>query len=301
MGSPAFGVPILYSLIEARHEVVAVYCQPPRPAGRGRHLTPCAVQIAALELGLALRMPERLRNADEEYAAFKELRLEAAIVAAYGLILPEAMLEAPLHGCLNVHASLLPRWRGAAPIQAAILAGDAVTGISIMKMEAGLDTGPVLLTETTPIRVGETAPGLHDRLALIGARLTRRVLDGNLTTVPQHGYGITYAPKLSKKDALLDWREDARNLERRIRAMCPWPGAQFLLEGEPIRVIAAEATFRDGAPGTVLDASPTVACGYGTALRLLRLQRSGRTPQDARVFTRNHLISPGMRLHSEYP
>ncbi|MFT8242603.1 methionyl-tRNA formyltransferase [Roseomonas sp. BN140053] len=298
MGSPDFAVPALQALVAAGHEVAAVYCQPPRPAGRGQRETPCPVHRAALELGLPVRTPARVKRDEAEHAAFAALELEAAVVAAYGLILPQPMLDAPRRGCLNIHASLLPRWRGAAPIHAAVLAGDAETGVTIMQMEAGLDTGPMLLAESTPIDPRDTTAAVHDRLAEIGARLILRALDEAPAPVPQPEAGVTYAPKLSKADAVLDWRKDAAALDRRVRAMTPWPGAQFRLGEDTIRLLAAipAAGEPGAAPGTVLDGTPRVACGNGTALTLLRLQRAGRGAMEAAEFLRGRPLPAGTVL-----
>ena len=297
MGSPDFAVPALRALVAAGHEVAAVYTQPPRPSGRGQRETPCPVHRAALELGLPVRNPVRLRRDTAEHDAFRALDLDAAVVAAYGLILPRPILEAPRRGCLNIHASLLPRWRGAAPIHAAVLAGDAETGITIMQMDEGLDTGAMLLREATPIGPRDTTAILHDRLAEIGARLVLRALAENPSPVPQPEAGMTYAPKLTKADSRLDWREDAAALDRRVRAMTPWPGTQFEAGGDAIRVLAAEpAGTADAPPGTVLDTLPRIACGGGTALRLLRLQRPGRAPMEADAFLRGYALPPGTVL-----
>jgi methionyl-tRNA formyltransferase len=274
MGSPDFSVPALRALHEAGHEIVAVYAQPPKPAGRGQRETPCPVHHAALELGLPVRTPARVKRDAAEHAAFSELDLDVAVVAAYGLILPKPMLDAPRRGCLNIHASLLPRWRGAGPIQAAILAGDAETGITIMQMEEGLDTGPMLLAEATPIGPRATTPELHDALAGIGARLILRALAENPPATPQPANGVTYAPKLAKADGRLDWTQPAEALDRRIRALTPWPGCFFQAGEEIIRVHEAQPVAGEGAPGALL-APDLVACGNG-ALRLLRLQRPGR-------------------------
>jgi len=288
MGSPDFAVPALRALVEAGHEVAAVYCQPPRPAGRGQRETPCPVHRAALELGLPVRTPTRVRRDADEHAAFRSLDLDAAVVAAYGLILPSEMLHAPRRGCLNIHASLLPRWRGAAPIHAALLAGDRETGITIMQMDEGLDTGSMLLREAPPIGPGDTTATLHDRLAEIGGRLILRTLAEAPAPVPQPAEGATYAPKLSKADATLDWGQPAEAIERRVRAMNPWPGAQFRIGEEVVRVLAAavDAPAPGATPGTTLDDHARVACGGGTSLRLLRLQRAGRGALDAAEFLR---------------
>ncbi|MCU0946261.1 MAG: methionyl-tRNA formyltransferase, partial [Rubritepida sp.] len=280
----------------AGHEIAAVYCQPPRPAGRGQQETPCPVHQAALALGLPVRTPARLKHDTAAHAAFAALGLEAAVVAAYGLILPPAMLEAPRRGCLNIHASLLPRWRGAAPIHAAILHGDAESGVTIMRMEEGLDTGPMLLREAVPLGPRATTPELHDALAALGARLILRALAEDPPAVPQPADGVTYAPKLTKEDGRLDFARPAVDLDARVRAMNPWPGAFFAHAGEALRVLAAEPATGEGPPGTVLPGPAlTVACGTG-ALRLTRLQRPGRAALEAEAFLRGHPLPPGTRL-----
>lgn len=292
MGSPDFSVPALQALQAAGHEIAMVYCQPPRPAGRGQKETPCPVHRAALELGLPVRTPARVRRDAAEHAAFAALDLDAAIVAAYGLILPREMLEAPKLGCLNIHASLLPRWRGAGPIQAAILAGDSESGITIMRMDEGLDTGPMLLRGTVPIGPRTTTPELHDALAAIGGPLVLRALEERPEPVPQPEDGVTYAPKLGKEDGRLDWSESAEALDRRIRALNPWPGTYFRHGADTLRVLEAEPATGQGAPGTVLDGGALVACGEG-ALRLLKLQRAGRAAMPAEAFLRGYPLPPG--------
>lgn len=297
MGSPDFAVPALRALHAAGHGIAAVYCQPPRPAGRGQRETPCPVQRAAHDLGLPVRSPARLRREAAEHDAFAALDLDAAVVAAYGLILPLPMLAAPRRGCLNIHASLLPRWRGAAPIQAAIMAGDAETGVTIMRMDEGLDTGPMLLKGTVPIGPRAGTAEIHDALAALGARLILEALERDPPAVPQPEAGATYAPKLGKADGKLDWTLDAAALDRRVRALNPWPGTYFEQDGEAIRVLAAEpAGATDAAPGTVLDGAPAIACGNGTALRLTRLQRPGRAPLPAAAFLRGFPLPPGAVL-----
>ncbi len=295
MGSPDFAVPALRALHAAGHEIAAVYAQPPKPAGRGQRETPCPVHRAALELGLPVRTPARVKRDAAEHAAFAALGLDVAVVAAYGLILPKPMLDAPRRGCLNIHASLLPRWRGAAPIHAAILAGDAESGITIMRMEEGLDTGPMLLKEAAPIAPRMTTPELHDALSAIGARLILHALDEGREPVPQPEAGVTYAPKIAKEDGRLDWSLPAPALDRRIRALNPWPGTFFTLGGETIRILAAEPAEGAGPAGTALDASATIACGEG-ALRLTRLQRPGRAPLPAADFLRGFALPAGTRL-----
>lgn len=295
MGSPDFAVPALRALHAAGHEIAAVYAQPPRPAGRGQRETPCPVHREALALGLPVRTPTRVKRDAAEHAAFAALGLDAAVVAAYGLILPKPMLEAPRRGCLNIHASLLPRWRGAAPIHAAILAGDAESGVTIMRMEEGLDTGPMLLQEATPIGPETAVQALHDRLAEIGARLILRALAEDPPATAQPEEGVTYAPKLTKDDGRLDWTQDAAALERRVRALNPWPGSFFGHGGEQVRVLAARVEPGAGVPGTVLDDAALVACGAG-ALRLARLQRPGRAPLPADAFLRGFALPRGAVL-----
>jgi methionyl-tRNA formyltransferase len=277
MGTPEFSVPVLQSLVDAGHDVVAVYSQPPRRAGRGKALTPSPVQARAETLGIAVRTPVTLRDAEAQ-AEFAALDADAAVVAAYGLILPRAVLDAPRLGCLNVHASLLPRWRGAAPIQRAILAGDAETGIGIMQMEAGLDTGPVRLEGRTTID-GKTAGDLTDELSAMGARLMVEVLGDSAANppVPQPDDGVTYAPKIDKAEARIDFSKSAVQVERQIRAFNPAPGAFFELGAERVRVLAAQILPGEGqAPaGHVLDDQLTIACGDG-AIRPALLQRAGR-------------------------
>jgi methionyl-tRNA formyltransferase len=295
MGSPEFAVPVLVALVDAGHEIAAVYCQPPRPAGRGQAVRPCPVHLMAERLGLEVRTPARLRGDAAVRAGFAALMLDAAVVVAYGLILPPEFLAAPRRGCLHIHASLLPRWRGAAPIQAAILAGDAETGVTIMRMDAGLDTGPTLLREAVPITATTTAAMLHDGLAAIGARLILRALAADVPPVPQPAEGACYAPKLSRADARIDWVEGAVAIERRVRAFDPWPGTFTLLDGAMLKVLAAVTVAGDGEPGVVLDDRLTVACGAG-ALRLTRVQLAGRAPLDAEAFLRGHPVAIGERL-----
>ncbi len=300
MGSPDFAVPALLALHAAGHDIAAVYTQPPRPAGRGQAVRCCAVQAAAERLGLPVRTPARLRSDPAAQAAFAALGLDAAVVAAYGLILPQAMLDAPARGCLNIHASLLPRWRGAAPIQAALLAGDAETGITIMRMDAGLDTGPMLRAEAVPIPPRATAADLHDVLADLGARLIRQVLADPPPAVPQPEAGATYAPRLTRADGRIDWTRDAAALDRQVRAFTPWPGSFTALAGAPLKVLAAQPDAGEGPPGTVLDPGPRgeallIACGTG-ALRLTRVQLAGGAALDAAAFLRGHKLAPGTRL-----
>ncbi|MFZ9446972.1 MAG: methionyl-tRNA formyltransferase, partial [Alphaproteobacteria bacterium] len=271
MGTPAFAATALAAIADAGHEVACAYSQPPRPAGRGHRETRSEVHELAAARGIPVRTPARLRD-PAEHAAFAALDADIAVVAAYGLILPRPVLDAPRHGCINIHASLLPRWRGAAPIQRAILAGDRETGVCIMRMEEGLDTGPVLLRAAMPIGDEATAGTLHDALAALGARLVvealRGVAAGTLRAEPQPEAGVTYASKIAKEEARLGWTRPATELARAVRGFNPFPGAFFELGGERIRVLAARAEPGRGEPGTALDDALLVACGEG-ALRAL--------------------------------
>jgi methionyl-tRNA formyltransferase len=292
MGSPDFAVPALRALHAAGHEIAMVYCQPPRPAGRGYALRPCPVQAAADALGLQVRTPSRLRDDAMEQHAFGALGLDAAVVAAYGLILPQPMLDAPRRGCLNIHASLLPRWRGAAPIQAAVLAGDPQTGVTIMQMDAGLDTGPMLLREAVPIGPTTTSAELHDVLAAMGGRLVLRALEEEPVPMAQPVEGVTYAPKLTREAGRIDWAQDAVRIERQVRAFDPWPGAFTTLGGAVLKVLRAEMAEGTGTPGMVLDERLAVACGSG-ALRLTRVQLAGRPAMATEAFLRGHRVAVG--------
>lgn len=298
MGTPDFAVPCLDALVAAGHAVAAVYTQPPRQAGRGNKPRPSPVQQAAEHQGIEVRTPLTLKSAEEQ-AAFAALDLDAAVVVAYGLILPKPILAAPRLGCLNIHASLLPRWRGAAPIQRAIMAGDKETGVTIMQMEEGLDTGPMLLSEPAAIGDDDNAGSLHDRLAEIGARLIVSALDklaaGELTATPQPAEGAIYAAKLTRADESIDWRRSADDLARQVRALSPSPGAWFPAKGERIKLLAARAIDGSGEPGEVLDDHLTIACGKG-ALRPLQLQRAGRAPIVAADFLRGFAVPKGARL-----
>jgi methionyl-tRNA formyltransferase len=285
MGTPDFSVPVLDALA-ARHDVVAVYCQPPRPAGRGKKDRPSAVQIRAESLGLPVHTPATLRSADA-VRAFAAHDADIAVVVAYGLILPQDILDAPRRGCLNIHASLLPRWRGAAPIHRAIMAGDATTGVCIMQMEAGLDTGPVLLSDKTPIMAEETTADLQNRLSGMGAALIVQALDqlDALTPRAQPAEGVTYATKIDKAEGRVDWAQPAQSVDRQIRGLSPFPGAWCDIGGERVkllrsRVVCVPVGQGDAAPGTVLDGF-TIACGpesQGTAVEVLQAQRDGKRP-----------------------
>lgn len=303
LGTPRFAVSTLNALADAGHDVVRVYSQPPRPAGRGQKERRSDVHERADALGIAVATPKSLKDPAEQ-AAFAALGLDAAVVVAYGLILPKPILDAPRLGCVNVHASLLPRWRGAAPIQRAILAGDAETGVTIMRMDEGLDTGAMLLEERVAIAPDDTAETLHDKLAASGAKLIAPALDGlaagTLSARPQPADGVTYASKLTRAEGRLDWSEPAAQLARQVRAFAPWPGAWFEHGKEQIKVLAAAAVprARDVAPGTILDDALTVACGEG-AVRLLRLQRPGRAPMDAAALLRGFALPAGTKLGAE--
>jgi len=279
MGTPDFSVPALKA-IAARHEVVAVYSQPPRPAGRGKKDRPSPVQSAAEEMGLTVRHPARLRD-ETEVRAFADLDADVAVVVAYGLILPKAILEAPKHGCLNIHASLLPRWRGAAPIHRAVMAGDAQTGVCIMQMDEGLDTGAVLLRDTTDIGGVETTSDLHDRLSDMGARLIVRALDdlSGLKLVPQPAEGVTYAHKIDKAEARIDWSRPAVEIDRQIRGLSPFPGAWTEIAGERLKLLRSRVAHGSSAPGTILGGL-TIACGEG-AVEITEAQREGKKPMGA--------------------
>ena len=267
-----------------------------RPAGRGQKERPSPVQARAEALGLQVRYPVSLKTAEVQ-AAFAALGADVAVVVAYGLLLPQAVLDAPVHGCLNIHASLLPRWRGAAPIHRAIMAGDAETGVCIMQMEAGLDTGPVLLREETPIGAAETTAQLHDRLSVMGAEAVVDALGrlDALTPMPQPEDGVTYAAKIDKAEARIDWSRDAVEVDRLIRGLSPFPGAWFEHEGARVKALGSVLERGAGAPGEVLDDALCVACGTG-AVRLTRLQRAGKAAQDADVFQRGAQIAAGARL-----
>jgi methionyl-tRNA formyltransferase len=295
MGSPAFAVPTLDALVGAGHTIAAVYTQPPRAAGRGKALSPTAVERRARQLGLEVRSPRSLKTPDA-VADFAALGADVAVVAAYGLILPQGVLDAPRHGCLNVHASLLPRWRGAAPVQRAIMAGDAVTGVTIMAMEAGLDTGPMLLSRE--IAIGDRNSGeVTEALAHLGATMMVEALAGldRLPRTPQPTDEVSYAAKIAKEEARIDWARPAADLVCHVRGLAPFPGAWFEAHGERIKLLAAEAVGESGAPGTVLDGALTIACGEG-ALRPLRVQRAGKAPMPPGEMLRGFALPAGSRV-----
>ncbi len=300
MGTPDFAVAALDAIINSGHNVVCVYSQPPRPAGRGHKLQPSPVQQRAEELGIPVRHPLSLKKDAKARADFAALNADIAVVAAYGLILPLDVLNAPRLGCLNIHASLLPRWRGAAPIQRAILAGDDKTGICIMQMEEGLDTGPVLLHGETPITTATTASTLHDQLAAQGGQLIVTVLDAmaagkTLIPHPQSDDGTTYAKMLSKDDGRIDWTQPARDIERQLRALTPWPGVWCMHGDQRLKVLAAEGADGNGKPGEILARDLTVACGTG-ALRLKTVQPQDRKAMDGLSFMNGSNLKPGDRL-----
>ena len=296
-GTPEFAAVSLAALIAARHEVTLVLTQPDRPAGRGLKPQPSAVKSAALARGLPVLQPATLKDPAAQ-AALAAARPEAMIVAAYGLLLPPAVLAIPARGCLNVHASLLPRWRGAAPIQRAILAGDAETGVTIMQMDAGLDTGAMLLARAVPIGPEDTAGTLHDKLAALGGQLIVEALAGDPAPRAQDGGQATYAPRIEKREAVIDWRKPAAEIERQVRAFDPVPGAQTRLDGAVVKIWRARLDAGSGAPGTVLAASPggiVVACG-AQALRVTELQRAGGRRLPAQAFLAGHAVARGARL-----
>ncbi len=295
MGTPDFAVPALRALHEAGHAILCVYTQPPRPAGRGKKLMPSPVHVEAERLGIPVRSPVSLRNAEAQ-AEFAALEADVAVVAAYGLILPQPVLDAPVHGCLNIHASLLPRWRGAAPIHRAVMAGDAETGVTIMQMEAGLDTGPMLHKVTVP--VGRKTTGeLFEELGAVGAAVMVEVL-ANLAAFPpqvQDDAAAIYAPKIDKAEAKIDWSQDAAVIEWLVRGLAPFPGAWFELGEERVKLLLAEVADASGAPGTVLDDDFTIACGSG-AIRPLRLQRAGKPVLERDEFLRGRPVAAGTVL-----
>jgi len=302
MGSPDFAVPTLDALVAAGHDIVAVYSQPARPSGRGHSLKPTAIAARAQALGLDVRTPKSLKGTDEQ-KSFAALGLDAAIVVAYGLILPPPILQAPCHGCFNLHGSLLPRWRGAAPMQRAIEAGDRETGVQVMAMEEGLDTGPVFLTHVEAITDATTTGDLHDRLSQAGAQLMVRALEqleaGTLIGEPQSEDGVTYARKIERHETRLDWHLSANALVRKIHAFSPFPGCWFELPTEKglvrVKALRAERAEGAGAPGTIIDEQLTIACGDG-ALRLLNVQKEGKSAVSALEFLRGNLVRTGTIL-----
>jgi len=296
MGTPDFAVPTLQALVDAAHEVVCVYTQPPRPGGRrGKELTPTPVHQRASDLGIEVRHPKSLKSAEEQ-AAFAALHADVAVVAAYGLILPQAVLDAPEHGCLNVHASILPRWRGAAPIHRSVMAGDNVTGVTIMQMEAGLDTGPMLAMARTPIE-GKTTGELTEELAELGAQLMVGTLRDLKIHVPvaQDDADATYAAKIDKAEARIDWDRPAVEVVRHIHGLSPFPGGWFELDGQRVKLLRAEVVEGAGTPGEVLDERLAIACTEG-AIRPLELQRAGKPRMDLDTFLRGNAVAKGVIL-----
>ena len=304
MGTPDFSVPVMTEILGQGHEIVAVYTRAPKPAGRGMDLRPSPVHALADKFGISVFTPKTLRN-DDEITRFAALEADVAVVVAYGLILPKAVLDAPHLGCLNLHASLLPRWRGAAPIQRAIMAGDQETGVMVMKMEEGLDTGPVGMVERVTITPDMTASDLHDRLSMIGADLMVRALAAlsrdSLHFTPQAEEGVTYAHKIEKAEARIDWQRSAAELHNHVRGLSPFPGAFFEVDfgkgAERIKVLRTKVASGQGAPGTLLDEALTIACGQG-ALQILDVQRAGKAPMKADEFLRGARLSKGSVLPS---
>jgi methionyl-tRNA formyltransferase len=302
MGTPEFAVGTLAELVSAGHEIAAVYTQPPKPRGRGQALQPSPVHAFAEGLGLPVRTPRSMRD-PAEIEAFAALALDAAVVVAFGQILPRAVIEAPRLGTFNLHASLLPRWRGAAPIQRAIMAGDTVTGVQVMRLTEGLDEGPIVLSETVPIEWDETAGSLHDKLAIVGASLISPALSaierGVAVETPQAEDGVTYAKKITPQETRIDWTRPAPDVDRHIRGLSPFPGAWFEAPGAkgPVRVKALMSRVNPAAghPGEALDDQLLIGCGQG-AVRLTRVQREGKGPQDAETFLRGFPLPEGTQL-----
>ncbi len=302
MGTPAFSVPVLDALVNAGHRIVAVYSQPPRPAGRGMELTKSPVHARAEALGLEVRTPRTLKDPAEQ-AAFADLKADVAVVVAYGLLLPKAVLDAPKHGCLNLHGSLLPRWRGAAPIERAVMAGDTETGVEVMHMAEGLDTGPVALTARVAIGPDETSGHLRERLSVLGADLMVEALvqleAGSLPSIQQSDEGVLYAAKIQKAETRIDWSKPAADVHNHIRGLSPAPGTWCEMpvgnKLERVKILATTMASGSGQPGEVLDGALTIACGSG-AIRLVMLQKAGGKPVDATAFTRGTALAAGTIL-----
>ena len=299
MGTPEFSVPILEALVSVGHDIVCVFTQPPRSGGRGQNEKKTPIHIKAEELGIDVRVPKDF-SSQEQQLAFASLNLDCAVVAAYGLILPELILTAPKLGCLNVHASLLPRWRGAAPIQRAILAGDSESGVTIMQMDEGLDTGAILMLNKVEITRETTGESLHNKLSEAGSVLIIRALDallkGTIKPVGQLDHGVTYAKKLERSEGHIDWRKPAEDIERLIRAFTPWPGSWFEVKGERIKILSANVEHADGPPGTVMDDKLIISCGV-SGLKLEILQRAGKNPMTAAEFSRGFDLSIGTKIN----
>lgn len=303
MGTPAFAVPALRALIDGPHDVTAVYSQPPRPKGRGQQVQPSPVHEAAAAAGIPVFTPKSLRKDETARAQFAALGADVAVVAAYGLLLPKEVLAAPRHGCLNIHASLLPRWRGASPIQHAVWKGDAATGISIMQMDEGLDTGAVVAMREIPITDESTTSSLHDELAALGAAmitdtLARLARDGKLPSTPQPENGVTYAPLLTKEDGRVDWSQTAQEIDCQIRALNPWPGVWAMAGDTRFKILAAVPAdeILSAPPGTLVDADGHVACAAGTALELLKIQPDNAKPMDARAALNGGYLAVNQKL-----
>jgi methionyl-tRNA formyltransferase len=298
MGTPDFAVPTLVELAARGHEIAAVYTRAPKPAGRGMGVQHTPVEQEARRLALAVHTPRSLKD-EEAQAAFRTYEVDAAVVVAYGLVLPKSILEAPRLGCFNIHASLLPRWRGAAPINRAIMAGDSESGVTIMKMDEGLDTGAMAMAERTPIGIDMTAGDLHDVLARLGADLMLRALAaaerGSLTLTPQPDKGVTYAEKISKNETRIDWSKPCKQVHDHIRGLSPFPGAWFEIDGARVKALRSMKGEGSGAAGTVLDDKLTIACGAG-AVRLTQVQRAGKQPMSADEFLRGTLVKSGVRV-----
>jgi methionyl-tRNA formyltransferase len=298
MGTPDFAVPTLVELAARGHEIAAVYTRAPKPAGRGMGVQHTPVEQEARRLALAVHTPRSLKD-EEAQAAFRTYEVDAAVVVAYGLVLPKSILEAPRLGCFNIHASLLPRWRGAAPINRAIMAGDTESGVTIMKMDEGLDTGAMAMAERTPIGIDMTAGDLHDVLARLGANLMLRSLAaadrGSLTLTPQPDKGVTYAEKISKNETRIDWSKPCKQVHDHIRGLSPFPGAWFEIDGARVKALRSMKGEGSGAAGTVLDDKLAIACGAG-AVRLTQVQRAGKQPMSADEFLRGTPVKSGVRV-----
>jgi methionyl-tRNA formyltransferase len=295
MGTPEFSVTVLKALIAAGHEIICAYAQPPRPAGRGMTLRPTPVHAFAEAEGIEVRTPVSLKS-EEEQARFKALNADAAVVVAYGLLLPKAILDAPKHGCFNVHASLLPRWRGAAPIQRAIMTGDAATGVTIMRMDEGLDTGPMMQVVKCEIGETTTTASLHDTLALIGAKAMVEVLAAPLHAgTVQPSEGVTYAKKIDKAEAKINFNTSSLEVLRHVHGLSPFPGAWMVVNGTRIKILTCEKIDAQGKPGCFIDNALTIACGQG-AIRCIELQREGKGAMTADVFLRGFAIAAGTEV-----
>ena len=296
MGTPKFSVPALKALDQSKHKICAVYSQPPRPAGRGKKLNFTEVHKEALDLGLTVHTPGNFKS-EKDKKIFRELKADIAVVVAYGLILPNLILSAPKFGCLNIHASLLPRWRGAAPIQRAIMEGDNETGVCIMKMEEGLDTGPILSSRKIQIKKNDNAKILSERLSLVGSKLIVKVLDSlsEFTAYSQSAAGVTYARKIQKSEAKIDWSLPAKTIDRKIRALSPFPGAWTEINGERVKLLASKVINKENEPGLVLDKGFSIACGQ-KAVEITEAQRPGKSAQKSDVFLQGFRLKQGSKL-----